>query len=37
MAQVSNIYCGKSCHLDLPVVLIYHVREVCAIIGKRQE
>jgi len=33
MAQAFNIYCDESRHLDLPGVLIYDVREVCAIIG----
>ncbi len=33
MAQIFDIYCDESCHLDLPAVLIYQVREVCAIIG----
>jgi len=35
MTQVFNIYCDESCHLDLPGVSIYPLREVCATIAKR--
>jgi hypothetical protein len=36
MTQAFNVYCDESCHLDLPGVSIYPLRELCAIIEKRK-